>query len=152
MNGDGKPDLLTSNYYTDMVGVLLNTTATGATTPTFAPVVTFFIDIGSHSNGIVAADVNGDGKPDLLTVNFGTNAATVLLNTTAARAITPRFAAPAMFSIGSNGYPYGLAVADVNGDGKPDLVTANTGADAAGVLLNTTTARWVTATGWVHFW
>jgi hypothetical protein len=35
-NGDGKPDLAVANNYSSDVSILLNTTATGATTPTFA--------------------------------------------------------------------------------------------------------------------
>ena len=40
-NGDGKLDLAVANLYSNNVSILLNTTATGATTPTFAPQVTF---------------------------------------------------------------------------------------------------------------
>src|SRR5262245_33936478 len=35
--------------------------------------------------------------------------------------------------------PVWVAVADFNGDGKPDLATANNGADNVSVLLNATT-------------
>src|SRR6476661_5182336 len=38
-NGDGKPDLATANLFEDTASILLNTTATGATTPIFAPQV-----------------------------------------------------------------------------------------------------------------
>ena len=48
VNGDGKLDLLTANQGTDEVGVLLNTTAAGATTISFAPVATFSTSSGSR--------------------------------------------------------------------------------------------------------
>jgi hypothetical protein len=41
LNGDGKPDLAVANRYSNSVSVLLNTTAAGATTPSFAPQATF---------------------------------------------------------------------------------------------------------------
>jgi hypothetical protein len=37
INGDGFPDLAVANVFSDTASILLNTTATGATTPTFAP-------------------------------------------------------------------------------------------------------------------
>lgn len=40
-NGDGKPDVAVANLNSNTTSILLNTTATGATSPTFAPQVTF---------------------------------------------------------------------------------------------------------------
>ncbi|TAF28521.1 MAG: DUF4347 domain-containing protein, partial [Oscillatoriales cyanobacterium] len=41
INGDGKPDLAVANFNSYSASILLNTTATNATTPTFAPKVDF---------------------------------------------------------------------------------------------------------------
>ena len=51
------------------MSVLLNTTAPGAATPSFAAQQTFAT--GSAPVSVTAADVNGDGKPDLIVANFG---------------------------------------------------------------------------------
>jgi hypothetical protein len=48
------------------------------------------------------------------------------------------FGATATFSTGASSKPSDIAVADVNGDGKLDLLTANAGEGTVGVLLNTT--------------
>ncbi|MDO7848651.1 VCBS repeat-containing protein, partial [Hymenobacter sp. M29] len=121
VNGDGKLDLLTANNGgTGSVSVLLNTTATGAATPSFAAQVAFSL-VGPMPSAIAVADVNGDGKPDVLTVNYFPGNASVLLNTTATGAATPSFAAPANFTISNSSFS--IATADVNGDGKPDLLT-----------------------------
>ena len=77
---------------------------------------------------VAAADVNGDGKPDLIVANEGDNTVSVLLNTTAPGATTPSFAAQQTFATGSQ--PESVAVADVNGDGQPDLIVANQGYDS----------------------
>ena len=42
INGDGKPDLALANYSSNTASILLNTTATGATTPTFASKVDLY--------------------------------------------------------------------------------------------------------------
>jgi hypothetical protein len=81
---------------------------------------------GNRPVSVVAADVNTDGKPDLITANYNTNGAggnTVLINTTTTGATTPSFSGPTAFNAGIR--PYSVVAADVNTDGKPDLITAN---------------------------
>jgi hypothetical protein len=39
-------------------------------------------------------------------------------------------------SYGAGGFPKAVAIADLTGDGKPDLATANSGADTVSVLIN----------------
>src|SRR6185312_7779580 len=64
VNGYGKPYLIVANISSNTVSVLLNTTAPGATMPSFAAQQTFATGVGPIS--VTAADVNGDGKPDLI--------------------------------------------------------------------------------------
>ncbi|CAF1455208.1 unnamed protein product, partial [Rotaria magnacalcarata] len=60
-------------------------------------------------------DVNGDGKPDIIVANYGSNNAGVLLNTG-----NGTFAAQTTYSTGT--WPNSVAAADVNGDRKPDII------------------------------
>jgi hypothetical protein len=60
-NGDGKPDLAVANSGSNSVSVLLNTTAMGATTASFATQQTFAT--GSSPSSVAVGDFNGDGKP-----------------------------------------------------------------------------------------
>ena len=83
---------------------------------------------------VAAADVNGDGRPDLVTANcrqrHGVGAAGQRRRHLR-RADHLRRRQPG---------PRSVAVADVNGDGQPDLVTANDSGNTVSVLLGTATA------------
>ncbi len=69
------------------MAVLLNTTAPGSATPTFAPEMDF--STGEPRSAAVA-DVSGDGKPDIIVANYeaGTGTAT-LHNLTPTGSMTP---------------------------------------------------------------
>jgi hypothetical protein len=76
LNGDGKPDLAVTNSNAADVAVLVNTTASGATTPSFAAKIDF--TTSPQPGAIAIDDLNGDGKPDLAVVIFA-NAVAILL-------------------------------------------------------------------------
>lgn len=136
VDGDGYLDLLTSNQSNSTVSVLLNTSPV-TNTVSFASKVDFAV--GARPGNIVAADIDGDGRLDLLTANSGASTVSVLRNTGTA-AGTASFAAKADFPVGTGSI--NLAVNDLDGDGKLDVVTANNGATGNGntvsVLRNTT--------------
>ena len=140
VNGDGRPDLIVANL-SNTVSILLNNTAPGASTPSFAAPQTFAA--GNNPHGVTVADVNGDGKVDVIVANFNDNTVSLLLNTTAPGATTPSFSAQQTFATGTG--PYSIAAADVNGDGKPDVIVANYLDNTVSVLLNTTTTGAATA-------
>jgi hypothetical protein len=125
-NGDGKPDLATSNSH-GTISVLLNS-GTGTFPTKTDP------SAGTDPGSLAAADVNLDGFPDLIVASSGGNNVTVLLNNT-----DGTFQQPAINTTpvaGSN--PLGVTTGDFNVDGKPDIAVANVGNNTLGVLLNTT--------------
>ena len=75
-----------------------------------------------HTHALVAGDVNGDGKLDLVTANNSDNDASVLLGD-GKGGFTPAPGSP--FPVGPGPYP--LALADVNGDARLDIVAPNLG-------------------------
>jgi Bacterial Ig-like domain (group 3)/FG-GAP-like repeat/Abnormal spindle-like microcephaly-assoc'd, ASPM-SPD-2-Hydin len=135
VNGDGKPDLIVANSCASLatgcgglgsVGVLLgNGDGTFQTAATFSVEGTITVTNGPWA--VAVGDLNGDGKPDLaLTVycNVGTGCpngggVSVLLGNgdgTFQTAVT----------YASGGWAtYWVAMADVNGDGKLDLLVTN---------------------------
>jgi hypothetical protein len=122
VNGDGQPDLLVVNAcatsgicINGSVGVLLGNGDT-----TFKKAVTY--PAGSFPASVAVADVNGDGKPDLVVATTQDNvngSVGVLLGNG-----DGTFASIVNYASGGTS-PLSVAVADVNGDGKPDLVVAN---------------------------
>jgi len=135
VNGDGKPDLIVANQNSNTLSVLLNTTAPGATMPSFAAGTSF--GAGMQPGAVIAADINGDGKLDLLVANSGDNTVSALLNTTPLPTGGPNFAAQQTFAVGTGPWN-AVAFADLNGDGKVDVIVPNEGSNSISVLLNTT--------------
>jgi len=133
-NGDGKPDVARANS-SNTTSIHLNTTATGATTPTFAPKVDLNTGLGAFSFSI--GDINGDGSPDVATANLYNETTSIYLNTTATGTLTPTFGPKVDFPTGS--LPNSVSIGDINGDGKPDLTVANRNinSNTISILLNT---------------
>ncbi len=152
LRGDGILDTVVSNKFSDntegnthnAVDVLL-----GNGDGTFQPAVSYLLP-GADVDSVAVGDVNGDGIPDLVVVEkcerlypltgcYGTGEVSILLGNG-----DGTFQSPVRY--GSGGYgAVSVAVADVNGDGRPDLVLANDcGASvsctegSAAVLLNET--------------
>ncbi|MEG3843595.1 Ig-like domain-containing protein, partial [Microcoleus sp. herbarium14] len=79
--------------------ILLNTTPTNATTPTFAPKVDF--PTGTSPNSVSIGDFNGDGKPDLATANSFRPSPSILLNTTPKVTAVTATTADGSYGVGS---------------------------------------------------
>src|SRR5262249_54386366 len=107
---------------------------------TFGSPTTFAM--GTNAWGVALADFNGDTRLDVVTANQGSNTVSVRLGTG-----TGSFGATTNFSVGtgSNG-PRFVAVADVNGDGRLALATANVTTNTASILLGTGTGTFGAAT------
>jgi hypothetical protein len=120
LNGDGKPDIVVghSGSYSapdNTVSVLL-----GKGDGTFTPAQDFTTGVQPVA---AVADVNRDGRPDIVTADFGSDTVSVLLNTWAPPG-AGTFTQGQVINLGTK-YASGPAIADVNGDGKPDLIEPN---------------------------
>jgi hypothetical protein len=99
-----------------------------------------------HTHEIAAAEVNGDGRVDLLTTNANDNTISVLLGDG-----TGRFAPAPASPVAAGRHPYdAIAPCDVNGDGRVDLVVPNLAGSAIAVLVGDGTGGFSPAPGSPH--
>ena len=135
MDGDGKLDIVTGNWTTESISVLRNlTSGAGISTNSFAPAVNFAT--GGWANNLTLGDLGGDGKLDVVVPSQAPNLFSIFHNISTPGSFTnSSLAARVDYASGAN--PDGPAVGDLNGDGKPDLVFANTYGPNISVFLNT---------------
>ena len=120
LNGDGKLDLAVANEFSDTVSVLL-----GNGNGTFETPVSYSSG-GTQPLAIAIADVNGDKIPDLIVTNVtpGTGDPTYSEVSVLLGNGNGTFQTAVGYSSGGY-FNYSVAIADLNGDGHPDLVVAN---------------------------
>ena len=123
----GSGAIVTSASFT----VTFNQSVTGVDAADFNLIAT-----GSVANGTISS-VTGSGDTYSVNVTGITGAGTLGLNLVDLPSITalPSFAAQATFATGDGTSPSSVALGDVNGDGKLDIITANGISNTASVLL-----------------
>ena len=122
-NGDSHEDLVVANFYGSNVAVLLGDGVGGFAAPIHTPV-------SGRPGWIAVADFNHDSRPDVAIAD----------------ASGPRAGAEVLFGTGdgtfgagvkldTSGAGKGVAVADLNGDGNPDIALANIDESSISVIL-----------------
>lgn len=132
VNGDGVPDIVTTNFEGGNVTVLLGDGKGGFAEAPGSP-----LPAGEGPFSLALSDVDRDGHLDLVVANFSGrsgdtshDAVNVLLGN-GSGGFGPMKGSP--FATGLN--PVRVAVGDVNGDGWPDIVTANMRGGDVTILL-----------------
>ena len=148
LNGNGHPDLIVSSECQSLsdcnnggISVML-----GNGDGTFQTPVSYSSG-GSGAGSFSVADLNGDGRPDLVVADNCNIPCTESVVGLLLGNGDGTFQSPVTYA--SGGYETGsVAVADLNGDGLPDLITANPGSSDhlhVGVLLHVGTLSTTTA-------
>jgi large repetitive protein len=127
LGGNGLPDLIVPNTGGDSVLVYPGLPGGG-----FGPSLNggngFFT--GTNPVAVVVADVNGDGRPDLIVANEGSNDVSILLNEPTASGFT--FVQGRRLAAGAG--PVGLLYGNFTGDSIPDILVSDSASKELTVL------------------
>ncbi len=126
LDGDGHPDLVATDVQASQLFEFAN-----LGNGTFAPVQTFGAGVLSSPTFVSAVDVNGDSKPDLVVANGDTGAGVTVFYNDGLGGFTTSSTTP-LPGVDA----FALEVADVNGDGHPDLLVGGYNSANLFVILN----------------
>ncbi len=116
-NGDNKPDLAVTNFSSNNVSILIGNGSGG-----FSPFAT--ISVGTNPEGISVNDFNNDGIQDLAVAKTNPGNLSIVLGQG-----NGTFQAANTVPLPTDSQPRFIKSADINTDGKADLVVAGTGSE-----------------------
>ena len=134
IDGDGKFDLLVPNSGANSISIFRNTSTINVIS--FAARVDY--TVGINSGQIVTADLNGDGIKEILNVNFGSNTFSVHRNNSTPGSILLQTPRTDFVASGTASSSREIAVDDIDGDGKQDVVVVQYNGQVS-VFRNTST-------------
>jgi gliding motility-associated-like protein len=116
-DGDGRADIMLNSVSVSNHYIIKNRSTTAID---LGPAQR--INLTGQLRNVTSADVNKDGKLDLITTSTGTNKVLILVNQSSSGSFA--FAA-APIELAADNAPWGVTVSDMDGDLDPDIVVAN---------------------------
>lgn len=145
---DGKPDIIFTNYSSNTISYYRNIHSSGAlSSSSFDSKVDIGTGTGTNPQGLFMADIDGDGKKDIVSTHQNTGNISVHRNTSTSGSIS--FATLATTSSGATARS--TYVTDINGDGKVDVISANIGANTLRVFQSSSTSGTISLSSGVTF-
>jgi Flp pilus assembly secretin CpaC len=148
LDGDGEPDLAVVNQgdgtTASTVSVLLGNKTNGVQDGTFAAKTDY--PVGISPSAITTAVFNTGGFTDLAVANKGSNNVSILLGLGTNGTQNGTFNPQTTFATGNG--PAGIATADFNDDGKPDLAVTNETDSTVSILLGNGDGTFLTQTAY----
>ena len=142
LDGDGRPDLVVANH--NQIGIYRND-GTGNVAGLFSLVVN--IPSSQIPGDIRLSDMNGDGRLDIVMVNYTDSAVNIYRNTSTNGLISfaPKISLPITDARS------GFAVADLDGDGRLDITAPSFNAGNIRVFRNTSVTNGISFASPVDF-
>lgn len=125
LNTDGQSDIAVANSGNNDIQLLINYNENS-----FMNMLSLPTGLGSHPQSVTIADLNQDQLLDIAVANAWDDSMNVFLGL-GNGSFTQRY----VYSTGNSSAPKSIATADLNKDGRLDLVTANEGTDSVSVFF-----------------
>src|SRR6185436_9428325 len=135
LDGDGKKEIIVSNTNAGLVSTIsiFRNTSSGGTI-SFDPKMD--LPTGNGSIGLAVAELNGDGKPDIVVTSGNSGYFSIFINTTAtagSMTFAPR-KDETLFS-----HPDNVITADMDKDGRTDIIVVGSAKSVITVYRNLST-------------
>lgn len=140
LDGDSLQDVVVANESGAMISVLRNTSVVG--TISFAAKQDLSVGTGNVSS-VELADIDGDGKLDIIASVFTSNKVSIFRNTSSKGSITTDSRVDLTPTGGV--YVRELAIGDLNGDSTLDIVATDDGASKVFIYQNNSTPGTISA-------
>lgn len=132
LNGDGKPEIITSQFQTDGGGFYIATNQSSPGSFSFEDFIQY--NTAGTLINLKVGDVNKDNKPDIVATLYLSSAVAVFENETTGVGTTPQFGSAQ--NLATDSRPWGVDFGDMDGDGNIDMVVSTIGADKTINVLN----------------
>jgi hypothetical protein len=129
LNGDGMNEIAVVCLPSHQIEILSKTPGgKGDDLASYSVTKSFVLPEGSAPADLRIADLNNDGRSDLVAADFSKNAVLIYLQQKDG-SLTAENPLPT-----SGSHPNGLTVADLNGDGKKEIIVANRDSDSIDIF------------------
>ncbi|CAF4047001.1 unnamed protein product [Rotaria sp. Silwood2] len=125
LNNDNRSDVVVANYGMHNIAIMF-----GYSNGTFPMQATFSTGSLSFPTSVVVGDLNSDKQPDIVVANSGNDNVGILFGQG-----NGSFDAIDVYSTDIGSKPQSIAIGDLNGDGRLDIVVASYGTRSVDVLL-----------------
>lgn len=139
VDGDNRPDLIGSRFENTATTMLLLMNQSTVGNISFVNTPLAALSINAPTGHLAVGDLNGDGKPDVAASRSGTTANTVFVLQNTSSVGNPNFATPVLLSLELTHFARQVSIHDLNGDGKPEIVVANSATNDLYIFKNEST-------------